>query len=231
MKKYYKNVLFFLMAISFLVGCRKLDDNYLQFIDDGEIIYIGKADSILIRGGNHRVEVSWLLLSDPKVHSYKLYWNNHNDSISGEVVKTSQVDTVRVLLNEMSEGLHHFEILMFDEFGNRSVPMTASGRVYGDQYNNFLVNRTYNAVQIIDEENLEIDWMPAEDQLLYSEITYSNSDGNTIKHVVDREAELDTLKKFPLDGTFSVLSAFKPDSLALDTFYSEAEEITPFEID
>lgn len=227
MKKYFKNIFLFVLSIIFLISCKKLDDNYRQFIDEGETIYIGKADSVIVRGGNQRVEISWLLLSDPKVNSYKLYWNNYRDSTSALVTKTSNIDTVRVLLENMTEGLHHFEIVLYDKMGNHSVPTQTSGRSYGEQYSSFLVNRTFNSAKLINDGDLLLDWVAAEEQLLYSELLYLDTDGNSVKHIVDREAQLDTLKKFPLDGIFKLISAYKPDSIALDTFYSKTEDIRP----
>lgn len=229
MKKYYRVTWILIVSVVLISACKDLDFNYRQFVEQGETIYIGKADSVQVRGGNHRVEVSWLLLSDPKVHSYKLYWNNNRDSTSAEVTKTAQVDTVRVLLNDMREGMHHFEIRMFDAEGHRSVPARVSGRVYGDQYNKFLVNRTFTSAVIINETDLEIEWVEAEDQLLFSQVSYTNTDGEEIKHIVAQEAETDTLKKFPSEGIMTLVSAFKPDSLALDTFYSPTETISPFD--
>src|SRR5690606_16328711 len=88
-----------LIGISaFMSSCKKLDFNYRQFIGDGEITYTGKADSLKVRGGDQRAELSWLLVADPKVTSYKIYWDNRQDSTSGTLVKTDNVDTVKVML-------------------------------------------------------------------------------------------------------------------------------------
>lgn len=204
-----------------------MDDSYRQFFEDGETIYIGRADSILVRGGDNRIEVSWLLLSDPKVNSYKLYWNNHQDSVTSEVKKTANVDTVKVLLDNMAEGLHHFEIVMYDTFGNHSVPARVSGRVYGEQYSDYLVNRIFKDPKILNGGDLQLDWTPAEDELLFTEIQYNNTENEKIRHVVKPDVVLDTLKLFPEGGSLSMFSAYKPDSLALDTFYSKVEVFQP----
>src|SRR5690606_30605246 len=152
-----------ILSILLIGSCKKLDHNYRQFVDNGETIYIGKADSIVVRGGDNRAEVSWLLLSDPKVSHYKFFWNNGRDSIENSVVKTDNVDTIRVMLDNMSEGTHHFEIMTFDKYGNSSVPARASGKVYGEQYQRTILNgnRTVRALQR-EGRDLSITWMPAE---------------------------------------------------------------------
>ena len=73
MNKYF---LLLLLAATAFQSCKKMDDIYREFYESGETVYVGKADSIKVRGGNERVELTWLLLSDPKVASYKVYWNN-----------------------------------------------------------------------------------------------------------------------------------------------------------
>lgn len=227
MKTYFKTMALWGICLTIFFSCKKMDDSYRQFFENGETIYIGKADSVITRGGNERIELSWLLLSDPKVSSYKLYWNNYQDSVLAEVTKTDQVDTIKVLLENMAEGLHHFEIIMYDKLGNHSVPNRVSGRVYGEQYSSYLVNRIFNDPKMLGGGAVELNWTPAEDELLYTEIEYDNTENEKVRHIVDREAKLDTLKLFPAGGTLHMFSAYKPDSLALDTFYSKIEEFTP----
>lgn len=227
MKRHFKTTLCGLLFIFLVAGCKKMEDKYRQFVENGEIIYIGRADSVQIRGGDHRLEISWLLLSDPKVDSYKLYWNNRQDSIVSKVTKTAFVDTVRVLLDNMPEGLHHFEIFMYDNLGNSSVPVVVSGRSYGNQYSSYLVNRIFKEPKTLSGIGLQLNWAPAENELLFSEVQYENTEGVTVQHIVDRRAELDTLKLFPVGGVLRLSSAYKPDSLALDTFYSRIEEFKP----
>lgn len=206
-------------AILLFAGCKKMDNTYQQFIKDGETIYIGKADSVLLRGGNNRIEVSWLLLSDPKVNSYKMYWNNRRDSVAGSVTKTENIDTVRVLLEDMPEGTHHFEIVMLDKYGHASVPTSVSGKVYGSQYEETLLNRTYRGMQRLDND-LEIDWMPAETTLIGVEVNYVNRDGVPTEHMVSNLVDKYVLPDFPENGTFEYRSLFLPEANALDTFYT-----------
>ncbi|SFB82323.1 protein of unknown function [Parapedobacter composti] len=210
------------MVITCALGCKKMEDKISEFIKDGETIYIAKADSIKARGGNERIELSWLLLSDPKVTNYKIYWNSRQDSVGGAVTKSQDVDTVRVTLNGMVEGTYYFEIFMFDKDGNASIPATAIGRVYGEQYQASLLGRTYRGMTRVGE-GVEIDWMPAQPSLVGVEVKYRDSEGGIVEHIVPQGAELDTLQKFPPNGDFQYRSMFKPDSNALDVFYTEYE--------
>lgn len=209
-----------LLAIA-IVSCEKMDDIYKDFVKDGETVYVGKADSAFVRGGFNRAEVVWLLLSDPKVSSYKLYWNNGRDSVSGEVTKTEDVDTIRVLLDDITEGTHHFTIRMFDRNGNISVPTHVSGVVYGPQYEQTLLHRTYRGMLRIGRTELEIDWTPAEETTVAVEAKYTNREGKEEVHRISSMLNTYVFPDFPENGEFRYRTLFMPDTVALDTFSTD----------
>lgn len=220
--------LLFWMLISFIIGtagCKKLDFNYKQFIGDGEITYVGKADSLLLKGGDRRAEISFLLISDPTVSAYKLYWNNKQDSTSGSLNKTAGIDTVRLMINNLEEQTHEFQVFLFDDKGNSSVMSSTVGRVYGEFYKKTLINRLFKTLRVISGNQVEIAWASPEASLLRSEIKYVNTNSELITHITKPATEHDTLFNFPVGGDFELRSAFLPDSLALDTFYTKYEKI------
>ncbi|NGM60837.1 DUF5017 domain-containing protein [Sphingobacterium sp. SGG-5] len=214
------------VLVFFVSSCKKLDDNYKQFIGDGEITYVGKADSLHLRGGDRRAELSWLLMSDPSVSSYKVYWNNRQDSLLGNLVKTEDVDTVRLIIDDLTEETHEFEVFLYDKDGNTSVLSSVVGKVYGPLYNRTLLNRLVREATSLRGDQLELSLAAAEETLLYSEVKYLNIHNELITHPIARGVETDILYDFPNGGSFEMRSAFKPDSLALDTFYTDFE---PFE--
>lgn len=214
-----------LVLMGILGSCETLEDTYRVFTQEGETIYIGKADSIKTRGGRNRLELSWLLISDPKVTNYKVYWNNGEDSISGNVVKTDQVDTVRLLFNDMEENYFQFDIYMFDKAGNSSIRSSQIGRVFGENYERSLLNRTYSSL-VRKGENLIVEWMAGESDLLGIQIQYQNALNETIEKMTPGDVTIDTLYNFPVGGSFEYKSMFLPEPLALDTFYTVPTTIT-----
>lgn len=222
MKRFFRSILgLFLPLAIVVVSCKKMDDIYKDFVKEGETVYVGKADSALIRGGYHRAEVVWLLMSDPKVASYEIFWNNGRDSVSGEVTKTENVDTVRVLLNDMTEGTHHFTIKMYDKHGNTSVPTYVSGAVYGPQYEQTLLNRTYRGMIRSGKADLEIDWTPAEETVVGLEASYINRAGEEETHRISNLLNSYVFPGFPENGEFRYRTFFLPNTMALDTFHTD----------
>ena len=216
--KYWGILLAFLIAG--FAGCKKMDDTYRVFLKDGETIYVGKADSLRVHGGKGRIELTWLLISDPKVRSYKVYWDNRKDSVTGTVTKTAAVDTVHVMLNNMAEGVHYFEVYMFDDDGHSSVGSEVTGNAYGTLYEQSMLTRTIKNMRRIGND-VEINWTSADAELLFVQLRYKNDQGDTVDHFVPASAELDTLEDMSINTMFSYRSALLPDSMALDTFYTE----------
>lgn len=211
---------------AYMSSCKKLDFNYRQFIGEGEITYVGKADSLKMRGGNHRAELSWLLVADPKVTTYKIYWDSRQDSAVGSLTKTDDVDTVRLILEDLEEKVYEFEVFLLDNEGNSSVSSSVIGQVWGDRYRESLVNRVFRTPTVLPGNELEIQWSRVEDALLHSEVRFKDEDNQTVTHIVSRDVSVDTIRGFPAGNSFEVRSAFKPASTSIDTFYTDFETYT-----
>lgn len=202
-----------------LSSCSKMEKTYKEFVGDGEITYIGKADSLKVKSGKNRIELSWLLLSDPKVSGYKVFWQNKSDSIQGQLIKTNTIDTVKVLIENLKEGTYHFEVVLFDKNGHSSVKNSIIGKSYGSLYQESLLNRAYRSLKRVNE-NLIISWMEADENMRDIQLEYKNVNNIVINKVISSKVTSDTLFQFPLGGEFTYKTSFLPDSASIDTFYS-----------
>lgn len=207
-----------------LVSCGEMDEPYREFVERGETIYTAKADSLKVRAGKNRIELSFLLLSDPKIAKYKVYWNNGRDSVENRVEKSAGVDTVRLMLNNMEEGTHQFEIYTYDEVGNTSVKAIKLGKVYGDRYESSLLPATY-AKLARSGNDLEILWAEPNEDLAGIDLSYSDNMNVTREIHIDRNEELTILSEFPKGGEFKFKTSFLPEPQALDTFYTDYSKV------
>jgi hypothetical protein len=221
MKTQYLFLMFIAMSLLIAVqGCEDMRETYTEFTKDGEILYIAKADSISIRNGKERVEISWLLLSDPKVSSYKIEWNNGADSIVGDVTKTKYVDTVRVLIGNLPEDLYNFDIFLYDDKGNSSIKSSISGKTYGRLYQESLRNRVFNYTNRVGND-VEILWGNVSDGMYATDIYYKSTEGDSVKSVIGVDTNLVVLRDVPKNATLNYRTAFIPEQNALDTFYCD----------
>ena len=219
-------VVILLMTIT---SCENLKDTYHEFVKDGETVYVAKADSIKVRGGKNRIEISWLLLTDPNVSQYKIFWNNKKEFEEGFIQKTSQVDTVRVMFNDMEEDTYEFDIILYDRYGNSSITASTIGQVYGERYQRSLLNRVYRNVYRLNSRDIEVEWMPATEGMLDVHMEYMDRMNVNRSLVMPDSITIATITDFPIDGTLQFRTAFIPEIAALDTFYSNYQNISdPF---
>ena len=200
-------------------SCDQMTDNYQQYLKGGEIIYPAKADSIQAHPGKYRVELQFLLLSDPSVQSATVYWNNRQNFKTVSIQRTSGIDTVRVILDDLDEQTHTFEIYTFDSDGNQSVRTEAIGVVYGDRYRGKLFNRAIRSYDYSDEDgSLTIYWESADDGTVAEEFVYTDVNGQNRTISFSAEQEYVSLEDYNADLGFSWSTVFMPDPMAIDTF-------------
>lgn len=211
-----------LLFITTVLACTKKDD-YKKFIAGGEISYTGKLDSVKINSGKYRVLVNGLFIADPKVKKCVVYWNNKADSVIIPVTRTLNVDTLKFFINNMKEGVQNFTIYTYDGAGNKSIPVYKTGRVYGDRYQVTLSNRAINSA--FTNENgvtaLEFGGMDRVSGVFATEVIYTDN-ANVDKTVrVPINTNNFTLTNFKEKGTIKYRTLFLPDSLSVDTFYTD----------
>src|SRR5690606_30231061 len=125
--KYFLCRIAILLMLVWVVSCQKPNHAYKEFLKGGERVYVAKADSLQAFPGKNRVQLQWLLLSDPTVRSAKIYWNNRMDSLELPLEKGPSVDTVSVVVAGLEEGGHNFEVITLDGKGNTSVVQSVFG--------------------------------------------------------------------------------------------------------
>jgi len=168
--------------------------------------------------GRNRIGLSWILI-DPNVVSTKIYWNNRSDSIEVAVEPAPGIDSMDVVFPNMAEGAYLFECFTYDNEGNQSVKVEASGHVYGDLYVNSLLPKPIEQT-VYGVDTTQIYWGSGEEEMVGTEVVYTKK-GGTLSHLFVPAA--DALTKLPeLEGTdFQYRTLFLPDTMAIDTFYTE----------
>jgi hypothetical protein len=214
----------YIMLLTSLLACTKLRDTYSQFVGTGEIYYPAKADSLTAYPGRNRIQLTWLLISDPKIVRSTVYWNNRADSVALTVAKTGGIDTIKTLLANMAEGTYTFEVFTYDNKGNRSVKVERIANVYGANYDISLVNRPIrNAVMNATADTALLDWYPASLQHVAVDLRYKNQLGDSVFLMIPPDSIKIRLPKFQKTASFKYRSLYKPEKGAIDTFYTMYE--------
>ncbi|WP_316816293.1 DUF4998 domain-containing protein [Pedobacter nyackensis] len=218
-----KNILYILTICSVLTACSKIDDYKAEFQGEKEISYPGILDSLKVFSGNKRVMVYGLFTSDPKIVKYQVFWNGKQNVIEKTIKRTSGVDTVKLIVDKLEEGGINFEVRTFDDKGNISVPVTAPGIVYGNNYATGIINRSFNpttTVYDVAKQLLTIDWLGIDPSAIFTTVEYTNTDdvAKVIKVTVN-ESTLTRISDYKRGTDIFYKTAYRPDPTAIDTFY------------
>jgi hypothetical protein len=215
------SLLGFCIALLAITSCRKEDD-YKKFVEGGEISYTGKLDSVKVLSGKYRVVLNGLFIADPKVSKCVIYWNNMTDSVVVPVTRTGNVDTLKVSINNMSEGIQNFIIYTYDNLGNRSIPVYKTGRVYGDRYQSTLSNRAVNSGFTNETDTTRIEWgaMDRLSGVFATELIYTDVNDSQKKIIVPIDSLQSLLRNFKQKTSIQYRTLFLPDSSSIDTFYT-----------
>ena len=194
--------------------------------DEGEVeeIEIDAPEALAIRSGDGRVELEWDYPTDENVVSYTIFWDNENDSVSGNF-SDDETEDPKLVINGLEERAYKFDVYHYDSEQNASDKSTAQANVYGEQYRSGLVNRPVVEVNDLPDNELEIFWGSAGSGFLFAEIKYEDTAGEETIVISDEEATSEILANFPSGNDFEVRSAFVPQSTAIDTFYTDFQRI------
>lgn len=209
-----------------IISCGDMTDDYKKFLEGGEIVYPAKADSVEAHPGKNRIELQWLILSDPSITSATIYWNAKRNSKKIPITRTTGVDTIRVILDEMEEGTHTFEIYTFNADGGKSVTAEVIGTVYGNRYESSLLSEFY-FLRYDPKKGGYITWSAQLDNVVGNEVRYTTNAGKTASLFVANGDSLFSLPDFDHHSPVTYRTAYVPP-MAIDTFYTN---FTPMNLD
>ena len=93
MKRIYGIVAFVVSVLSF-VSCDDFMDVHKEYIEDGEIIYAPKPDTIGFIAGKNRILFNCRTYNTPNVRSIDVYWNDGLDSLIVPVELKTGYDSI-----------------------------------------------------------------------------------------------------------------------------------------
>jgi hypothetical protein len=203
-----------LCLLIYIAGC---DDNNLmhqKYLDQGEILYTGKPDSVNFSAGNERVKFTWVLNTDPRIDKSVFYWNDGKDSAVIPTNKTQSGGLKMETILNVKEGNHTFRLVTKDSENNKSLAIERSVQVYGPTYIAGLTNRELSLS--FDNGTLTIRWASVASALIqYSTVRYtdySNPANPVEKSVPIENAATNTVINGVREGdSFSVSTSYLPN--------------------
>lgn len=124
-----KKIKFLIPAVAMVFGlasCDNMDELYKDEKVDYSI-YSTKVESLGAQSGFKRALLTWTNPDDEIAQTIKISYNE------GESVINVNEMVDEYIVNDLAAGTYNFEVRTVDKWGNESLPVTKSVKVYGDQ--------------------------------------------------------------------------------------------------
>lgn len=221
-KKYIKERMLVLFLCVILSSCSKWDE-FKSYIQDGQITYVGKLDSVRIQSGDGRIKVKAFLKPDPKLNEVRVFWNNRMDSAVFILDTITKKRGVFEQVIPMPEGIVSLTLITYDQLGNKSIPVSSVGRAYGERYKNGLNNRLVGSA-ILESGKATIEWLEMDQSAgpFATEIKYLSANGKEKTERIPLEAKKSVLSDIAITAkALSYRTLFLPQSTSIDTFATD----------
>lgn len=218
------NKMCILLAIALMWSCSKSDD-YKKYLENGEIRYAAKPEELKAFSGKGRVKLQWLIISDQNITKAKIYWRNKSDSVEVPISRGKGIDTISTII-PLTEGSYSFDVQHFHADGVFSLKENVSSNSYGSSYENTLINRllkTYSWTPT--NQGITMNWGTSESMSIGTKVNYININNDPREFIVLPSTVSSSYTRLLQGSQLEYRTMFKPDSLSIDTFYSDAINI------
>lgn len=231
MKNIYKVYCFLSFCLLVIASCSKDDTEFKKFLKDGEIVYPGKASTVITKAGNLRAGLWWNPSPDPSISKYVIYWNNNKDSLSVSATTHNPLDTVKVIIPDLKEYTYTFTVFSYDKEGHKSVPVNVNNvRVFGPLYQSGLLNRAYNATDpylLKPDGTLQLNFNVPDTINISTVIKYTSKSDVTVEKQLSPSASSIILPDYKPGTEIQYKSSYIPEKGALDIFQVTAYSVFP----
>ncbi|WP_430973792.1 DUF4998 domain-containing protein [Sunxiuqinia rutila] len=224
--KYLLLISIFVLTMFF--GCEDMMDTHSEYVQDGEIIYSVKVDSVYLFPGNNRVKLKGYLKNALQVTNIIVKWENADNS--------EQIETIAYDFNQspdsfmaeipIDEGQYLLEFITMNEAGNTSVSTKVDGKVYGEKYRSYLENRPIQKILPNISGGAMITFAPAASNLVTMNFEYQTVDGTQKNLVILPDQSELLIEDVDLYVPINYASGYIPSETAIDTFFCDVEEIS-----
>ncbi|WP_106830196.1 DUF4998 domain-containing protein [Parabacteroides pacaensis] len=222
MKQNYINLFLLCTLLLGLANCDGMDATYKDFLKDGEIVYAGITDSVKFYPGRNRAKLSFYIL-DPSVVRTRIYWNNQSDSIELTVDPLNHPEPYFVEITNLKEGSYSFDLYTFSENNNSSMKVNIVGRVYGNEYENSLLNTPMKGAYALEDnpDDFEINWGSPDLSAIGSEVVYTDKEGKETTVFAPSSDKTTLIRNYRKGTNFLFRTLFLPEETAIDTFMTQ----------
>lgn len=226
MKNKLHTILLLFVCFLSLFACEDINDKHDIYMRDGEELHVGKMDSLYLYPGNLRAQLKcWI--ADRRSVWLMVQKDNSEEEQWISLPEGNREDSIVVYIEGLDEGSNQLTFMTTNEDKSVfSVPLKQSVTVYGEKFQQGLMQRTVEHVEAA-EGFLRISWGPkTTEQLVGEKIYYKDINGKECTHVTSADNNVSVISNVDLSaGMFEYSSLYLPVSTAVDTFAVNKEKV------
>ena len=157
---------------SALVSCGGQDEIYKEWVKKGGYDYPAKAINLTSVSGYQSVIVTWEKPMDPAVRTATLFWDNYANSRDIDYANYPD-GKVSMEVGDLEDRSYTFDIVNYDDAGNRSLAAEITVSPYGDSW---MISRSERTVSLarMDGKDAKIVMSKATDEMIATRFRYKN---------------------------------------------------------
>lgn len=197
----------------FFQSCSDITEMQREYLDRGEKLYVGKIDSIQMRGGLNRIQMEGLLRYTRTAVRCEISWADQTREYLIDDIR--QGDTARVMIDGLQEGTYRFTVQTFDTEGNQSLKDEYFGYAYGEQYK---MSQTKKFISEMKPEpsKMILVWNLSDDAI-FVDVSYEVTDGKIKKLILPGDVAQTDLADWKKGGKIESVTYTLPEKNAVDT--------------
>ncbi|RTE52272.1 hypothetical protein EHW67_19000 [Arenibacter aquaticus] len=229
MKKSTRIIYFALLAIGIffaVASCEETTETYSEFTKDGEIIYVGTPDTVIVAPGYEKLQFSIVINADPKISSGVLQTKDKSFVQEFDVQRQNIGQDTILFIANLDEGEYNFDVYLKDDSGNTSIPREVTTVVYGSKYQNTLLSRSISAIKVFESEAI-LSWGDVPNGSISTSLSYEDADGAMQTIEIPNDINETILTSYNLGGQIIVESIYAPSPNAIEVFTASSETVFP----
>lgn len=211
------------MLVLLVLSCGGMNDNIQEYLDRGEINYLGRADSAKAIGGKGRILFIWQPGKDSRIEECLISWNEKQDSVivPVDIDEIDENGYFNVVVDGFEEGTYIFNMHHLSKKGYPSIKYEVVGRVYGARYQETLSPRRIKEI-IVREDKIVLNWGIPTDSCRVV-LSYSDLSGNMQLRNISTEEDSTFIENYRPGSEFAYKTYYLPEPGALDEFWVDSE--------
>lgn len=211
-----------LFAACLFFACDDMSSIHQEYLDAGERIYIGIADSLTVAPGNQRAKLSWKLDADPKLKDCVVSWSATDSVVYPLERVTNDPQWMEVEVNNLPEGSLVFTVYTRDIYGNNSLKREKSQQIYGDRYIENQLPRKIASMDVFNPDKMTMMWNTMDNSVGVN-MHYTTRAGKKVDLFIEPDQTEVQLTDFVLGGEFSYETLYLPSATCIDTFITASK--------